>query len=70
MPVAPSRDFIVVPRPYSAAALVVRREYLIVVPRPMPVAPSRNFIVVNKSLLAAALTVRRRCFIVASRPTS
>jgi hypothetical protein len=38
MPVAPLRYFTVVPRPLSAAALVVRCSFLVVVPRPMPAA--------------------------------
>jgi hypothetical protein len=34
-----------VPRPLPAAALIMRRRYLIVVPRPMPAAP-RNYLIV------------------------
>jgi hypothetical protein len=40
-------------RPLPATPLVVRRRYLIVVPRPLPAAP---------------LVVRRRCLIAAPRP--
>jgi hypothetical protein len=45
---------IVVLRPLFAAALVVRRRYLIVAPRPFPAAP--------------LVTCRRRCLLVVPRP--
>jgi hypothetical protein len=41
-------------RPLFAAALVVRRRYLIVVPRSIPAAPRRYLIVVPRPLPAAA----------------
>ena len=44
--------------PLFAAALVVRRRYLIVVPRPMPAAPRMYLIVVDRPLPAAPLVVR------------
>jgi hypothetical protein len=47
-----------VPRLLFAAPLVVRRRYLIVVPRPMPAAPCIYLIVVYRPLLAAPLVVR------------
>jgi hypothetical protein len=34
-----TRYLIVVPRPFPAAEVAVRRKYLIVVPRPAPAAP-------------------------------
>jgi len=45
-------------RPLLAAALVVRRRYLIVVPRPMPAAPRVYLVVVYMPLPAAPLVVR------------
>jgi hypothetical protein len=44
---------IVVPRPFAAAALVKRRRYLIVVPKPMFAAPRRYLIVVPRPMPAA-----------------
>jgi hypothetical protein len=45
-----TRYLVVVPRPLIVAALVVRRRYLAVGPRPMPAAPRRYLIVVPRSL--------------------
>jgi hypothetical protein len=53
-------------RPLLAAALVVRRRYLVVVPRPMPAAPRRYLIV--KAARSASLVERRRYLIVVPRP--
>ena len=47
-----------VPRPPFAAALVVRRRYLIVVPRPMPAAPRMYLIVVHMPMTGALLVAR------------
>jgi hypothetical protein len=46
---------IVVPRPLPAAALVVRRRYLLVMLKPLPVAPSRYLIVLPSPLPAAPI---------------
>jgi hypothetical protein len=48
----------VVLRPLLAAALDVRRRYLIVVPRPMPAAPRMYWKVAYRPLPAAPLVVR------------
>ena len=45
-------------RPLFAAALVVRRRCLIVVPMPMPAAPRMHLMVVFRPLPAAPLVVR------------
>ena len=45
-------------RPLFAAALVVRRRCLIVVPRPLPAAPHMYLVVVYMLLPAAPLVVR------------
>jgi hypothetical protein len=62
------RYLIVVPRLLFAAALVVRRRYLILVPRPMPAAPRRYLAVVHRPLPAAPLVEHRRYLIVVPRP--
>ena len=54
----------VVLRPLFGAALVVRRRYLIMVPRPMPAAPRRYLIFMPKPLPAAPLVERRSYLIV------
>jgi len=59
---------IVLLRPLFAAALVVRRRYLIVVPRPMPAAPPMYLIVVYRPLPAAPLVVRCMYMVVVPRP--
>ena len=59
---------IVVLRPLFAAALVVRRRCLILVPRPIPAAPCMYLIVVYRPLPAAPLDVRRKYLIVVLRP--
>jgi len=56
----------VVLRPLFAATLVVRRRYLIAVPRPMPEAPRIYLIVVYRPLAAAPLVVR--CMSLRPRP--
>ena len=58
-----TRFLIVVPRPFPAAALVKRRRYLIVVPKPMFSAPRRYLIVVPRPMPAAP----RRYLIVVPR---
>jgi hypothetical protein len=45
-------------RPLFAAALVVRRRYLIVLSRPMPPAPNMYLILVYRPLPVAPLVVR------------
>ena len=52
------RYFIVAPRPFPAAPLVVCRRCLIVVPMPMPEAPRMYLIVVYGPFPAAPLFVR------------
>jgi len=51
-----------------AAPLIVRRRYLIVVPRPMPAAPRMYLAVVYRSLPAAPLVVRCIRMAVVPRP--
>ena len=53
-----------------AAALVVRRRYLTVVPRPMPAAPRRYLSVVPRPFLAAPLVAHSSYEFVARRPIS
>jgi hypothetical protein len=48
-----TKYLIVAPRPLPAAAIVLRRRCLAVVPRPMFAAPLRYLIVVRKSFPAA-----------------
>jgi hypothetical protein len=55
---APQGGMIVVLRPLFAAALVVRRRYLIVMPRLMPAASRIYLIAVYRPLPAATLVVR------------
>ena len=55
-------------RPLFAAALVVRRRYLIVVHRQMPAAPRTYLIVVYRPLPAAPLVVRCMCMAVVPGP--
>jgi hypothetical protein len=65
-------------RPLPAAALVVRRSFLVVVDMQMPAAPRRLLIAVlaimgdseshHRPLPTVALIVRRRYFIVAPMP--
>jgi hypothetical protein len=62
------RYLILVFRPLLAAALVVRRRYLIEVPRSMPAAPRRYLIVVPRPLPAAPLVVPCRCLAIVPRP--
>jgi hypothetical protein len=57
-----TRYLAVVPRSFYVATLVVRRRYLIVVPRSMPAAPRRYLIMVTRPLPAAPLAGRRRYF--------
>jgi hypothetical protein len=63
-----NRGLIVVLRPLFAAVLVVRRRYLIIVPRPLPAAPRMYLIVVFRPLPAAPLVVRCMCMAVVPRP--
>jgi hypothetical protein len=63
-----TRYLIVVLRPFLAAALVVRRSYLIVAPRPLPAAPRRYLAVVHRTLPAAPLVERRRYLIEVASP--
>jgi hypothetical protein len=51
-----------------AVALVVRRRYLIAVPRPMPAAPRRYLDVVYRPLPAAPLVVRCMYLAVVPKP--
>jgi hypothetical protein len=53
-----------VPRPLPAAPLVLRRRYLIVVPRPMAAASRIYLVVVYRPLPAAPLVVRCMCMAV------
>jgi hypothetical protein len=56
-------------RPLFAAALVVRRRYLAVVPRPMPAAPRMYLIVVYRPLpVAPPLVVRCMYMVVVPGP--
>ena len=55
---APTQRTIVVPRPFIAVVLFVRRRYLAVVFRSIPAAPRINLVVVYRLLLAAPLVVR------------
>jgi hypothetical protein len=48
----------------ARGSVVVRRRYLIVVPRPMSAAPRRHLIVVRMPLPAAPLAERRRYLVV------
>ena len=59
-----------VPRPFSAALLVVSRRYLIVAPKPVPALPRRYLIVAPRPLPAAWLVVCRKDLIVVHRPLS
>jgi hypothetical protein len=63
---------IVVPRPLSAAALVVRHGYLIVALRSLPAAPlvvcRRHLFAAPRSLPAAPLVMRRRYLYVVPKP--
>ena len=63
-----SQVLIMVHRPLPAALLVVRRRYLIVVPRPMPAAPRMYLIVVYRPMPTSPLVERRRYLIVVPRP--
>jgi hypothetical protein len=54
----------VVPGPFPAAPLVVRRRYFNVVLRLMPAAPCRYVAVVPRPLPEAPLVVRRRYLVV------
>jgi hypothetical protein len=53
--------------PLPAAPIVVRRKYLIVLPRPIPAAPRRYEVVKHKPLPTAPFFERRRYLAVVPR---
>jgi hypothetical protein len=58
-----------VPRTHTLGTrLVVRRRYLLVIPKPMHAAPRRHLIVVLRKLPAAPLVERRRYVTLVPRP--